>query len=238
MLWVGTSGYNYPEWRGNFYPAGFPAAKMLDYYAARFSTVEINYTFYRLPNEKSVRDWAATTPPGFLFTLKMPRRITHDARLKDCRDLLQVFCARARILGPKLGVLLVQLPPYFRKNVETLTTFADWLPHDLRVAFEFRHDSWYTDDVFDILRSRNMALCITDNESATTPQVMTARHAYLRLRDEGYGTEELAEWAKAASRMAESADDVFVYFKHEEAGKGPEFARVFLEHAGVPELQR
>ncbi len=137
-IWVGTSGYNYPEWKGSFYPQELPASQMLGYYSARFSTVEINYSFYRLPSEKSIGRWAETTPDGFAFTLKAPRRITHEARLRDCEELTALFCARAQTLGPKLGVLLFQLPPYLRANVEALEEFVGWLPSGVRAAFEFR----------------------------------------------------------------------------------------------------
>ena len=232
MLLVGTSGYNYPEWRGTFYPEAFPTGKMLEYYAARFSTVEINYTFYRLPNEKTVKEWAAGTPPGFIFTLKASQRITHQARLQDCEDLVKVLCERASILGPKLGNILFQMPPYFRLKLQALETFVTWLPAGLRAAFEFRHQSWLCEDVYRVLRSRNLALCMTDNESFTTPRVLTADYAYLRLRDEGYQEADLARWASTAKEMQQSVQDVYVYFKHEEAGKGPEFARTFLGHAG------
>ena len=139
-IWVGTSGYNYPEWKGSFYPQELPASKMLPYYSARFSTVEINYSFYRLPSEKSIGRWAETTPDGFAFTLKAPRRITHEARLRDCEELTALFFARAQTLGPKLGVLLFQLPPYLRANVEALEEFVSWLPEGVRAAFEFRHE--------------------------------------------------------------------------------------------------
>ena len=134
MILIGTSGYNYPEWKGSFYPPDLPASKMLPYYAERLCTVEINYSFYRLPSEKAVEGWAAATPDNFTFTLKAPRRITHDARLRDCDDILQVFGKRARSLGSKLGVLLFQLPPSFRKDLEALDSLLDWVPPDLRAA--------------------------------------------------------------------------------------------------------
>ena len=176
MIFVGTSGYNYPEWKGGFYPANLPMSKMLPYYAEHFSTVEINYSFveinysfYRMPSEKALEGWSGATPEGFAFTLKAPRRITHEARLRDCDDLLQTFGKRARTLGPKLGTLLFQLPPSFRKDLEALNVLLDWVPPDIRVAMEFRHDSWHSDDVFQRLKDTNVALCIADNEKGTTP---------------------------------------------------------------------
>ena len=194
MILVGTSGYSYPEWKGSFNPSDLPTSKMLPYYAERFSTVEINNTFYRLPTDKVLGDWAAATPEEFSFTLKASRRITHNARLRDCRELLETFCARAQTLGPKLGMLLFQLPPWFRKDLEVFDAFLDWMPPKVRAAFEFRHQSWLSDDVYARLKARNIALCITDSEKATTPVVATADYSYFRLRDEGYQEADIARW--------------------------------------------
>ena len=149
MFWVGTSGYNYPEWKGSFYPDDLPAKKMLPYYAARFPTVEINYTFYRMPTEKLVAGWAEQTPAPYKLTLKAPRRITHDKRLQDVGDDVKFFCDVAGTLGEKLGTLLFQLPPFLRKDLAVLDTFLGELPPDVRAAFEFRHASWFDEDVFD-----------------------------------------------------------------------------------------
>ena len=225
---IGTSGYNYPEWRGSFYPDKFPADKMLGYYAERFQTVEINYTFYRMPNEKLLAGWSAGTPSEFTFTLKAPRRITHDAKLQRCEDLAQAFCRIASSLGPKLGVLLFQLPPTFKRDDAVLAAFADLLPHGTRAAFEFRHVSWHDDAVFRILSERNLALCVADSEKMTTPLVATADYAYFRLRDEGYQSADIARWG-GAIRALDRPRDAFVYFKHEEQGKGPAFAASLRE---------
>ena len=232
MIVVGTSGYNYPEWKGTFYPEKISARKMLPYYAARFTTVEVNYTFYRLPSEKTLDDWLAVTPDGFTFTLKASRRITHDARLKDCEELLNVFCERARRLDPKLGVLLFQLPPWLKKDLPLLEAFLDLLPADLRTAFEFHHKSWLSDDVFESLRDSNAALCIKDDEKFTTPLVATADYGYFRLRDEGYTDDDLQRWAGTIAQYARGLNDVFVYLKHEEKGVGPEFARKLIDRIG------
>jgi uncharacterized protein YecE (DUF72 family) len=221
---VGTSGYNYPEWRGTFYPEKFSTDKMLAFYAERFPTVEINYTFYRLPNEKLLAGWSAGTPDGFSFTLKAPRRITHDAKLQRCEDLTQTFCRTARTLGPKLGVLLFQLPPTFKKDVAVLRSFAELLPDGMRAAFEFRHGSWHDAEVFDVLRGRNLALCVADSEKMSTPVEMTADYAYFRLRDEGYQQADIERWAATIAALP-GVTDAFVYFKHEEQGLGPEFAQ-------------
>jgi uncharacterized protein YecE (DUF72 family) len=228
---VGTSGYNYPEWRGTFYPEKFSTNKMLAFYAERFSTVEINYTFYRLPTEKLLAGWAAGTPDSFCFTLKAPRRITHDAKLQRCEDLLQSFCRTARTLGPKLATLLFQLPPTFKKDADVLRAFTELLPEGTRAAFEFRHPSWHDSEIFDLLRSRSVALCIADSEKMRTPVEMTADYAYFRLRDEGYQQADIEQWA-ATIRGLEGVRDVFVYFKHEEQGLGPDFARRLIDAIG------
>jgi uncharacterized protein YecE (DUF72 family) len=221
---VGTSGYNYPEWRGTFYPEKFSTNKMLGYYAERFPTVEINYTFYRIPTEKLLAGWAAGTPEHFTFTLKAPRRITHDSKLQRCEDLARTFCRTARSLGPKLALLLFQLPPTFKKDTDVLRGFIDVLPEGTRAAFEFRHPSWFEADIFDALRSRNLALCIADSEKMSTPVEMTADYAYFRLRDEGYQQPDIERWAAVVGGLP-GIGEAFVYFKHEEQGLGPEFAR-------------
>jgi len=230
MIWVGTSGYNYPEWKGKFYPADLPAAKMLPYYAARFPTVEINYTFYRIPTEKILSGWAALTPGSFKLTLKAPRRITHDAKLRHCGDLARTFCAIAGTLGEKLGVLLFQLPPTFQKDLAVFDDFLGDLPPRVPAAFEFRHASWLDEDVYARLRARNLALCVADTERLSTPVVRTAAYGYFRLRDEGYTPSDLKRWARTIGEQPGA--HTFVYFKHEEAGKGPEFARALMDELG------
>ncbi len=228
-IWVGTSGYNYPEWRGSFYPEKFSTTKMLPYYSERFSTVEINYTYYRTPNAKILSGWSEVTPQRFKFTLKAPKRITHVARLKDCADLLQYFAKTAATLGPKLGVLFFQLPPYLKKDLALLEAFLDAFPSDVKAAFEFRHQSWLNDEVYARLRARNLALCVAESEKLSTPVEITADYAYFRLRDEGYTPLDIARWARTIHDKTSACTDAFVYFKHEEAGKGPEFARLLLE---------
>jgi len=229
MIWIGTSGYNYPEWKGSFYPVDLPAAKMLPYYSARFPTVEINYTFYRMPNEKLVGGWAAATPSPFRLTLKAPRRITHDSRLRNCGELVTSFCRVSATLGDKLGALLFQLPPNAKKDLALFDAFLAELPPKLCAAFEFRHQSWLDDDVFGRLAARNLALCVADSEKMSTPVRVTADYAYFRLRDEGYTPAHIREWAETISRETGRCRDVFVYFKHEEEGKGPEFARMLMD---------
>jgi uncharacterized protein YecE (DUF72 family) len=228
-LWVGTSGYNYPEWRGSFYPEKFPSAKMLPYYAERLPTVEINNTFYRMPTEKTVAGWNQATPAHFRLTLKAPQQITHIARLRDCADAVQHFVRVAATLDSKLGVLLFQLPPYLRRDLALLDGFLAMLPVATRAAFEFRHASWFDAAVYERLRAAGLALCIADSEKLSTPLEVTATYGYFRLRDEGYAPRDLAHWAAQIRAHTMGCEDVFVYFKHEEAGKGPEFARIFQE---------
>ncbi len=231
--WVGTSGYNYPEWKGSFYPEKLPATKMLPYYAERFPTVEINYTFYRTPNAKILEGWNRATPERFKLTLKAPKRITHDARLRDCADRVRYFCETAATLGPKCGALLFQLPPYLRKDLALLDAFLDTFPQNTCSAFEFRHVSWLDDAVYERLKARNLALCVADSEKLKVPAIITADYAYFRLRDEGYTPQDIARWADTIRDKTSGCRDVFVYFKHEEAGKGPEFARILLDALGV-----
>lgn len=226
---VGTSGYNYVEWRGSFYPEKLSPKKMLPFYAERLPTVEINYTFYRMPTERLLAGWSDLTPEHFRFTLKAPRRITHEARLRDAEDPTAAFCGAARSLGSKLGVLLFQLPPYFRKDLSVLDDFLAVLPSGVRAAFEFRHASWHDPAVFERLRSRRLALCIADSERMTTPMEVTADYGYFRLRDEGYGPDDIARWAEAIAAATRACREVFVYFKHEDKGKGPEFARQLID---------
>jgi uncharacterized protein YecE (DUF72 family) len=232
MIRTGTSGFNYPEWKGRFYPEDLPSARMLQFYAARFPTVEINYSFYRMPTRKLLDGWSTQVPADFTFTLKAPRRITHDRRLKDSEDLVRVFCEVASSLESRLGVLLFQLAPSLKCDLGVFDAFLAELPKRARAAFEFRHPSWLTDEVYERLSARNLALCVADSEERHTPFVATADYGYVRLRDEGYGEGDLADWARriaAESRWREA----FVYFKHEEEGKGPEFAQMFMRHLGL-----
>ncbi|MGA2565040.1 MAG: DUF72 domain-containing protein [Steroidobacteraceae bacterium] len=229
---MGTSGYNYPEWKGSFYPEKFPTTKMLPYYAERFSTVEINYTYYRMPNEKILAGWNHETPDHFKFALKAPKRITHIARLRDCADLVGYFVDIAVTLGPKLGAILFQLPPNLRKDLTLLDAFLANLPVGLCASFEFRHSSWLEDAVYERLSARNLALCIADSEERSTPFEITADYGYFRLRDEGYRGADIVRWAHAIRDKTASCKDVYVYFKHEEKGNGPDFACQLVQALG------
>jgi uncharacterized protein YecE (DUF72 family) len=233
MIYVGTSGYNYPEWKGSFYPADLAAAKMLPYYAARFPTVEINYTFYRMPSEKLLSGWTSHVPADFRFTLKAPRRITHDAKLVNCADLTAEFCRVAGTLGTQLGALLFQLPPSLKKDLARLDAFLDTLPPRAPAAFEFRHPSWFDAEVFARLRDRRTALCVADSELLETPLEVTADFGYFRLRDEGYQPADIEAWAHKIGALRERCPEIYVYFKHEEHGLGPAFARQLMNHLGL-----
>ena len=218
---IGTSGWNYPEWKGSFYPKDMKPAAMLAYYAARFSTVEVNNTFYRMPTQKAVDGWAATAPDGFRFVLKAPQRITHFARLRDVDDPVRFFCDTARTLGPKLGPLLFQLPPNFKVDTGRLADLLALLPPDVRPAFEFRNATWFIDEVYTRLAAKNAALCVADNDDGATPAVATADWGYLRLRASGYSDDDLRGWLATMRRIGAAWRDAFVFFKHEDAGTGP-----------------
>jgi uncharacterized protein YecE (DUF72 family) len=228
-IWVGTSGYNYPEWKGSFYPEKLPAARMLPYYAERLATVEINYTFYRTPNKEILQGWDHATPERFRLTLKAPQRITHIARLRDCAERLHFFLDTAATLGPKLGALLFQLPPNFKIDLAVFDAFLEAFPPGVVAAFEFRNRSWLDEEVYARLEARNLALCVADSEKLTTPVRITADYGYFRLRDEGYQPDDLERWAHTVRDQTAGCKDVYVYFKHEESGKGPEFARAFMD---------
>src|SRR5215831_8207651 len=189
---------------------------MLAYYAERFDTVEVNYTFYRMPNQKTIAGWDAGTPAPFCFTLKAPQRITHFARLKDVDEPLRYFLDTAGRLGPKLGPILFQLPPNFKQDVSRLQDLLARLPTGLRYAFEFRHPSWLDDAVYARLERKNAALCIADTADATTPLIACADFGYLRLRDEGYTDADLRAWSDRVSQLEGRWRDSFVFFKHEE----------------------
>jgi uncharacterized protein YecE (DUF72 family) len=196
---------------------------MLRYYAERFGTVEINNTFYRMPAESMLARWAEEVPEGFAFTLKAPRRITHDQRLRDAESATSAFLQRAKVLGAKLGVLLFQLPPYLRKDVPRLQAFLDLLPADAHVAFEFRHGSWQDDDVYEALRLRGAVLCVTDTDEGDTPFVATSDCGYVRLRRTHYDDADLQNWVDhiAGERLTRT----YVYFMHEDEALGVRFAQ-------------
>jgi uncharacterized protein YecE (DUF72 family) len=221
---AGTSGYAYKEWRGSFYPTDLPDDGMLAHYAGRLPTVEINNTFYRMPKESVVLAWADQVPDAFRFVLKASRRITHIGRLKGVEAELTYFLQVSQALGAKRGPSLFQLPPNLKKDLARLTEFLALLPRGWRAAFEFRHVSWFDDDVYAALQSCNAALCAADqgDEEDATPFVATADWGYLRLRREQYDSAALANWA---ARIREQPwTDTYVFFKHEDGAAGPRFA--------------
>lgn len=222
--WIGTSGFQYPEWKGSFYPADLSVAKMLGYYSERFSTTEINYTFRQIPKESTVDKWVEGTPEDFRFTFKAPQKVTHFAKLKNCGDTMDYFHQVMLGLGEKRGAVLIQLPPNFEKDAEVLGAFLKGLPRKMKPAFEFRHKSWFADEVYDLLRKHNAALCLAESEDLVTPREVTADFGYLRLRREDYTDKELAEWVEFVKKQAKHWSDVFIYFKHEVSGVGPVFA--------------
>ena len=229
MIWVGTSGFQYSEWKGNFYPEKLSPKKMLAFYGERFNSTEINYTFRRIPSETTLANWSAETPAEFRFSLKAPQSITHIKQLRDCELLVQKFADAVQALGPKLGVTLFQLPPSFKCDLPLLNDFLAVLPPKQKAAFEFRHESWFNDETYAVLRSRAATLCIADSEKLHTPVVFTASFAYLRLRDEGYVDSDIQRWAEIIRKQKNSLEDIYVYFKHEEQGLGPAFAQKLLQ---------
>jgi uncharacterized protein YecE (DUF72 family) len=229
-LYVGTSGYSYKEWKGTFYPKDLPAQQMLNFYGERFRTVEINNTFYRMPSASVLKGWAEAVPANFKFVLKAPMRITHQQRLKQVDGLMSHLLEVAGELKERLGPLLFQLPPTLQKDLPRLRAFLSLLPSQRRAAFEFRHSSWFDDEVFELLRENSAALCIAEAEDdLEVPFVSTGDWGYLRLRLPDYSKAELKAWAK---RIQEANwRDAFVFFKHEDEGKGPLLAKRFMELA-------
>ena len=229
-LYVGTSGYSYKEWKGTFYPEDMPDKQMLRFYGERFRSVEINNTFYRMPKESVLEAWASDVPADFKFVLKASQRITHMQRLKDAGDSVAYLLRVSGALQQRLGPLLFQLPPYLKKDATRLSEFLTLLPPNRRAAFEFRHQSWFDDEVFGLLREHHAALCIAEAENdLEIPFVSTADWGYLRLRRPDYGDPELKAWGNRVQQQG--WQEAFIFFKHEEEGKGPQMAKRFLELA-------
>ena len=235
QTFIGTSGFSYPAWRGSFYPEKLPPSRMLEFYAERLGTVEINNTFYRMPKAEILRGWAAATPAGFRFAPKAPQQITHRQKLVGSADSVAFFLAAIEALGDKLGPTLFQLPPFLRKDLPRLTDFLAQIPAGARAAFEFRHASWFSDDVYEALRAHGAALCLADAEDLSTPVVATAGWGYLRLRRTDYDDAALATWAEQLRAQAPGWTDAFVYFKHEDGARGPKLAARLGELIGPPQ---
>ncbi len=231
---VGTSGYSYKPWKGTFYPKDLPDAGMLSYYARQLPTVEINNTFYRMPTKTVLARWAEEVPEDFCFVLKAPQKITHQRRLSAAAAPdLSYLLETASTLGSRLGALLFQLPPFLKKDASRLGDFLALLPAGVKAAFEFRHASWFDDEIYATLREGGATLCSADTDEsgdAGVPIVPTASWGYVRLRRADYGDVDLTAWA---SRIrAQPWEQVFVFFKHEDAGQGPALAARFIDQLG------
>jgi uncharacterized protein YecE (DUF72 family) len=219
---VGTSGWSYTSWRPKFYPEGTKSAAFLRYYATRLGTMEINYTFNHLPTEKNVAQWTAATPDGFVFALKASQQITHRKQLREPAETLPIFFERARLLGPRLGPILFQTPPWVRRDDERLAMFLAALPRDLRCALEVRDPSWYVPEVYGLLRTANVSLVHAEGEKAPSPVETlgeTADFAYARLRNRsGYPDDAVDVWAERLRALLDIEKDVYAYFRHDEDG--------------------
>jgi uncharacterized protein YecE (DUF72 family) len=226
---VGTSGYAFKEWKGPFYPEDVDGDGMLGFYASRFPTVEINNTFYRLPKESVLLSWGAQVPDGFTFSIKASQRITHHARLKpESAEIVEYLLRNTSVLGPKLGPILFQLPPHLKKDIDRLRAFLALLPADRKFTIEFRHDSWFDEEVVKELRERNVALCVSEQDEFHSPVLATATWGYLRLHRFDYDARALSEWAGRVA--AQPWEDVYVYFKHDHGtGSGPPAVDAFLK---------
>ncbi len=229
-LYAGTSGFAYPQWKPRFYPEDVPQKRFLSYYATRLNSVEINYTFRRLPAATTLASWVEATPPGFVFSLKAHMRITHIRRLKDAGEATEVFLKAIDPLrsARRLGPVLFQLPPQFRSAPDVLAAYLPLLPRDLRFAFEFRHPSWLNGDVYSLLREHNICLCLAESEKLEIPHVFTSDFVYFRLRKPEYSEAERAEIAARCRDLLGQGKDLYVFFKHEDTPEGALYAEELL----------
>jgi len=229
-LHVGTSGYSYKEWKGNFYPEDLPAKEMLSFYSRRLPAVEINNTFYRLPQVSMIENWREQVPAKFRFSIKATQKITHIKRLKNVTEETKYLMETTALLQERLGVVLFQLPPNMKKDTERLESFISALPDGMRTAFEFRHESWFDDEIFGLLRKRDSPLVISDTDKQPLNEIIdTASWGYLRLRRTNYEETDLVDWMQRVKDQ--KWKDAFVFFKHEDEGVGPKLAAQFLELA-------
>jgi uncharacterized protein YecE (DUF72 family) len=238
-LWIGCSGWAYPTWKPEFYPPKTSAKKMLEYYATQLNSVEVNYTFRHLPSLATINGWLAQTGGEFRFSFKAPQRITHIKRLKDCSDALSAFYSALLpvIRAGRMGVVLFQLPPNLKADVDRLASFlkeaAPLGKSGLRVAFEFRHASWFADDIFDLLRQHQAALCVAESDELQTPDVITAPFCCYRLRKSDYGPADLQQIETKLTANLKHGD-VFAYIKHEDTPKGALQAAAVLTRLKAP----
>jgi len=229
-LYAGTSGWAYPSWKPRFYPAKLASGKFLNHYASRLNTVEVNYTFRHFATEKTQTNWNACTPPDFKFSIKAHQNITHVRRLRDAAEVTRSFLASLQPLASagKIAMVLFQLPPFLKADAPLLTDFLSSLPKAGRFSFEFRHASWFNEQIYDVLRQTNAALCLAENEKLETPNVVTADFCYYRLRKPEYSTEERQRYKETFRRHVEQGHDVFVYFKHEDTPEGAFYAEEMI----------
>lgn len=222
--WVGTSGWSYKHWKGVFYPETLASREWFPFYVKKFNTVEVNNTFYRMPAESMVKRWAAVAPDDFLLTFKANREITHRRKLVGTADILRDFLGRLTSVGDKLGVILFQLPPSLRKDIARLSELLSLLPAGRRYAIEFRHDSWNCDEVWDLLRERDVAYCIASAPKLEPHIIATTSFVYMRMHgpsgwyNSDYPEEELKSWASHARQFLAKQKDVFVYFNNDIGG--------------------
>lgn len=231
-VWFGTSGFSYKEWKRVFYPENLPERQFLEYYSTRLNSVEIDYTFYRMPNAKTIASWKAATPENFRFTLKASQQITHRERLKVPSEALDYLNSVVPGLESRLGMILYQLPPFFKCDAQKLEMFLSVLPRGIRTAFEFRHQSWFVDEVYRLLKRHSVALCIHDADDHTTPMETTTDYTYVRLRRSQYTPERQAEWQDRIRGWVGQGIDVFAYIKHEDNPNAPLIAVEFAKGLG------
>lgn len=239
QLYAGTSGWAYPSWKPDFYPPKTPPKKFLAYFATRLNSVELNYTYRHLASEKLLDGWLAATPAHFRFSVKAHQMITHIKRLREVEDFTRRFLSSIEPMAAagKLGTVLFQLPPFLKCDVALLRDFLALLPRTLRTTFEFRHDSWFTEDVYALLRGANAALCIAESEKLAVPDVETAGFAYYRLRKPEYSPDERRALAARAQELLDKGKDVFVYFKHEDTPEGALYAEELCKAVASAKFQ-
>ncbi len=236
QLYVGTSGWAYPSWKPDFYPAKLAQAKFLPFYAGQLNTVEVNFTFRQLLKETTAQKWISETPQSFLFGVKAHQVITHIKRLKNTQDFIPRFLATIEPLARagKLGPVLFQLPPNMKADRAVLEEFLSVIPQGVSGAFEFRHESWLQDEIFDLLKTHNRALCVAETEERVTPDVVTADFAYYRYRKPTYTPEERQAMVVRLREHLAAGRNVFAYFKHEETPEGALYAREVLREISTP----
>lgn len=220
-LYVGTSGWAYSIWKPDFYPKNVASKNFLKYYATQLNTVEVNYTFRRSLTEKAATGWVADVGPDFRFVLKANQYITHIKRLQNVEEPVQRFLATLQPLAKQLGPVLFQLPPNLKADVGALRDFLALLPRNFKAAFEFRHASWFAEDIFQALRDHNATLCVAETEKLTTPEVRTANYIYFRFREPSYSSEEVKQLAERMERCVADGLETYAFFKHEEDPRSP-----------------